>query len=161
MKIKIHSFDSIEKFAKSPFPPKTALISIGDPDEDPPEMDYKPEHYLRLSFEDISFEEIAEQYKLPDDVSEEALAKLIKTKNIPIFTQEQAEKIAEFIVPILPEIELLICQCYYGVSRSAGCAAAISEFLYGNGIEIFADYKYFPNKWVYRKLIEALRKQLN
>jgi predicted protein tyrosine phosphatase len=152
------SFKAIKKLAKSPFPPKTALISIGDPDEEPPKMDYKPEHILRLEFEDVSIEDILDDFKMPADVSEETLVKMIESKNIPIFTEKQAEEIAEFIIPLKPKIDLLICQCYHGQSRSAGCAAAISEYFYGNGIEIFADYNYYTNKRVYRKTIEALRK---
>gem|GEM_PF-2488057 len=49
--------------------------------------------------------------------------------------------------------------CEFGESRSAGCAAAIKEFYDGNGIEIFADERYYPNKIIFNKLLAALRKQ--
>ena len=44
----------------------------------------------------------------------------------------------------------------YGQSRSAGCAAAILEHFYRRGIDIFADYKYYPNQVVYHKIFDAL-----
>ena len=43
-----------------------------------------------------------------------------------------------------------------GCARSAACAAAIREHFYGEGIEIFADYRYYPNQLVYNKLKAAL-----
>ena len=46
----------------------------------------------------------------------------------------------------------IICQCEYGQSRSAGCAAAILEHFQGNGITIFRDYKYYPNKLIFNKV---------
>ena len=52
----------------------------------------------------------------------------------------------------------LICQCEYGQSRSAACAAAILEFYDKNGISIFADYRYYPNQLVYNKVKDALEK---
>ena len=54
----------------------------------------------------------------------------------------------------------IICQCEYGQSRSAACAAAIREHFYGEGIEIFADYRYCPNQLVYNKLKAALDAEL-
>ena len=44
----------------------------------------------------------------------------------------------------------------YDQSRSAGCAAAILEHFYRRGIDIFADYKYYPNQVVYHKVFDAL-----
>jgi predicted protein tyrosine phosphatase len=146
MIINIHSAESLAELARKPFPPKTALISITDYYDEPLEISHEPEHILRLSFEDISVE----------DLSEEELFKANKDKRL--FTKKQAEKIAEFILPIKDKIDLLICQCEYGVSRSSGCAAAISEYFYKNGIDIFADFKYTPNKLVYHRTIDALKR---
>ena len=52
----------------------------------------------------------------------------------------------------------IICQCEYGQSRSAGCAAAILEHYYKNGISIFADYRYYPNQLIFNKIYEALNR---
>ena len=50
----------------------------------------------------------------------------------------------------------IICQCEYGQSRSAGCAAEILEHFYRRGIDIFAAYEYYPNQVVYHKVFDAL-----
>ena len=51
----------------------------------------------------------------------------------------------------------IICQCDYGQSRSAACAAAILQHFEGRGIDIFADYRYYPNQLVYHKIFDALK----
>ena len=50
----------------------------------------------------------------------------------------------------------IICQCEYGQSRSAGCAAAILEHYEHRGIDIFRDYKYYPNQLIFNKIYDAL-----
>ena len=52
----------------------------------------------------------------------------------------------------------IICQCDYGQSRSAACAAAILEYYEKSGIQIFADYRYYPNQLVFNKILDALNK---
>ena len=52
----------------------------------------------------------------------------------------------------------IICQCEYGESRSSGCAAAIHEYFYKDGIKIFADYRYYTNQMVYHKVYDALER---
>ena len=65
---------------------------------------------------------------------------------------------AEFIYSAKADGYDIICQCEYGESRSSGCAAAILENFYKNGISVFADYRYYPNQVVYHKVLEALEK---
>ena len=50
----------------------------------------------------------------------------------------------------------IICQCEHGQSRSAACAAAIKEHFEKSGIDIFADYRYYPNQLIFNKLRDAL-----
>jgi hypothetical protein len=50
-----------------------------------------------------------------------------------------------------------VCQCEYGQSRSAACAAAIKEYYDHDGISIFADYRYYPNQLIFNKLLDALK----
>lgn len=69
----------------------------------------------------------------------------------------QARQIAEFITEKIKEGNDIICQCDYGISRSAGCAAAIMEMWGNRGIEIFADYRYSPNQFVYNKVLKELK----
>ena len=70
----------------------------------------------------------------------------------------EADALAEFIYSAKTDGYNIICQCEYGESRSSGCAAAILEHFYKNGISVFADYRYYPNQVVYHKVLEALEK---
>ena len=75
-----------------------------------------------------------------------------------LLTDCQAEEMAAFVRSVYASAELMICQCEFGQSRSAAVAAAVMEFFGRNGIDVFADDRYFPNKFVFRKVLEALRK---
>ena len=152
MKIEINSRERIEKFANEPFPAHTALISITDSDKDFPVLKNKPEYLLQLKFDDVTNEDI--EYHLGRKPTEAET--LMIAEKIHMFNDEQAAEVAAFIKPILRSAGLLICQCEYGQSRSAGIAAAVRQFLYNDGIEIFADERYYPNKLVYRKVFAAL-----
>jgi len=70
----------------------------------------------------------------------------------------EADALASFIYKAKKDGLDIICQCEYGQSRSAGCAAAILQHFSKNGIEIFADYRYYPNQLIYNKMLEALNK---
>lgn len=68
----------------------------------------------------------------------------------------EADALAAFIYRARGEGMDILCQCEYGQSRSAGCAAAILEHFEGRGIDVFADYRYYPNQLVYHKVFDAL-----
>lgn len=68
----------------------------------------------------------------------------------------EANEAAEFIIDAYKNGMNIICQCEYGESRSAGCAAAILEHFYHNGITVFTDYRRYPNRLIYHKIIDAL-----
>ena len=70
----------------------------------------------------------------------------------------EADALAEFIYKAKENGVDIICQCEYGQSRSAGCAAAILEHFESRGIDVFADYRYYPNQLVYHKVFDALEK---
>lgn len=161
MKIEIHSIKSIEDKSMLAWPPRTSLISIGDPDAPPPKLLHKPDHILRLVFDDITIEEVKEEFKLPGWVGDsvQKLTELLKQHNTFLFDEAMALRTAKFIYDHHDETDLLICQCHYGQSRSAGFAAAISEHFCGNGIEVFANEQYCPNKLVYHKMMVALENQ--
>ena len=141
--IKIFSRKQIEKLAQSSFQPKTALISVRDPDTESPKLKHKPLWILQLVFDDISSDEI-EDYK---------------GKEYTLFDEDMAEKIADFVTLHKEKVEMIICQCEYGQSRSAAIAAALYEFFYKSGVEIFADDRYYPNKLVFRLTLKALMKK--
>lgn len=163
MKIEIHSIKSITARAAFPFEPKTILISIGDTGSRPPVLVHKPEHILRLTFDDLTLEEVKLEYELPESLasSDERLTEFLRAGDVHIFSDEQAQQIANFVLRHNADAEVLICQCHYGQSRSAGCAAAVAEYLYGDGIDIFADDRYYPNKLVYRRVFKALEEYDN
>jgi predicted protein tyrosine phosphatase len=160
MKIEIHSIKSITTRAMLPFAPKTILISIGDTGAEPPKLINKPDHVLRLVFDDITLGEAKTELGLPEDItsSEEKIIEYLRSYNTHIFSDEQARQVAEFVLKHNGNTDVLICQCHYGQSRSAGCAAAITEYFNGNGIDIFTDDRFYPNKLVYRKVVEELAK---
>ena len=145
MKVEIHSIQSLKRRAHKPFAPDTALISIGDFGKELPLLEYKPAHILRMEFDDVPPSEI-------DYESSERYA-------FRLFSEEQANQIADFVYRYWESCGTLLCQCHYGQSRSAAVAAAIKEHFYHNGIEIFADEqeRYCPNVYVFRLTLRALR----
>lgn len=75
--------------------------------------------------------------------------------NYTTINDEQAETIASF-VKMNMNIEKIIVHCEAGISRSAGCAAAIMKYLKNDDTPIFNSSYYKPNMTVYRKVINAL-----
>ena len=71
----------------------------------------------------------------------------------------EANDLAKFIYEARADGLDILCQCDYGQSRSAACAAAILQHFEGRGIDIFTDYRYYPNQLVYHKVFDALEKQ--
>lgn len=68
----------------------------------------------------------------------------------------EAEELAKFIFNAKTAGLEIICQCADGQRLSAGCAAAIRQFFDGDGIEVFANYHYFPNRLMYHKIYNTL-----
>lgn len=139
----ILSRNQIEEIAISPFPANTALISVRDTDADAPKLQHKPLWLLQLVFDDISLDEL-DAYK---------------EKEYTLFNEQTAQQIADFIICHKDKAKTIICQCEYGQSRSAAIAAALAEFFWKSGINIFADERYFPNKLVFRLTLQALKKR--
>lgn len=148
MKIQIFSRCQIEELLREGFPEKTAVISFYDPEtslfiaEDYSPVDYKEktDRLFQVPLHDIDLSVLPE-YGLTYETY------------FP-----EADALAEFIYSAKADGYDIICQCEYGESRSSGCAAAILEHFYKNGISVFADYRYYPNQVVYHKVLEALEK---
>jgi len=154
MKIEIESRKNIKVRAQKPFPAHTALISITDFDDGFAVLKNKPEYRLQLKFDDVPgeiYNEIFNSYSTMTDTAR-------TIKELHVLSDEQAEEIAAFVKSIYCKANTLICQCEFGQSRSAGLAAAIRQYLYEDGIEVFADDRYSPNKLVYKKTLTALGK---
>ena len=144
MNITIHSRKSIIKLLRTNFPANTVVISFYDP----PEEGEKP----RM----IPFTEWAKLnvFQIPlDDISFDATAE--HKVNYGSYFPE-ADALAAFILEAAREGRDIICQCEDGRSLSAGCAAAIHEYLFGDGVFVFADYRYAPNQMVFHKVYNAL-----
>lgn len=152
MNIKIMSRDAVEMFCEHPFVKDTALISITDYGYDFAELKNKPQYLLRLAFDDVDGDVFIDE--LGDNPSAEEKLKI--EKKYHMFSDAQATQVAEFVDGVWDKVDVIICQCEHGQSRSAAIAAAISEFKFENGIEIFADFSYYPNKFVFRKVFSVL-----
>lgn len=146
--------DDIEMFCEHPFVEKTALISITDYDYDFAQLKNKPHHLLQLAFDDVDGDVFVDES--PKNPSAEDEVKI--EKKYHMFLDEQALQVAEFVNEVWDTVDQIICQCEHGQSRSAAIAAAIMQYKYRNGIDIFADDNYYPNKFVYRKVFDFLIK---
>ena len=148
MKVTIYSRDEIEDIiSKGAFPDNTAVISFYDPAIKRLDKSYTYVDYSNIC--DMVF------YSELDDLDIDVLCD--KGYTYETYFSE-AEDMARFIIKAYSQGRDIICQCEYGQSRSAGCAAAIMEHFDHNGIEVFADYRRFPNQMVFNKLRDALDK---
>lgn len=141
MVVKVKSRAELYKMAVQPFPPRTAVISICDSDAPIVQLQNPPDFLLRLAFDDVY---ALYGYEADDDTI------------FVSFSERQAEEIAGFVAQHKDEVGTIICQCEMGQSRSAAVAAAISEWLNGDGIRFFADDRYSPNLYVFRTLYKVL-----
>jgi len=157
MKIKITGRQGIEAFAKEPFSPHTALISITDSGGEFAALEHQPEHLLQLRFDDITSQDAQEEFEHHRGRKPTEDEKHLLAEQFHLISDAQAREIAAFVNKVKDSAALLICQCEYGESRSAAVAAAVIEHFQGSGIVVFADDRYFPNKMVYRKVYEALK----
>lgn len=145
MDVKIYSRKAMEELLKDNVLENTAVISFYDPPSKrnpkvtvPVDYTGKCDRVFPVAIHDIDLE-ILRDYGLTYDTY------------FP-----EAEKLAEFIYKAKQDGFDIICQCEYGQSRSAACAAAILEHFCKTGISIFVDYRYYPNQVVYHKVFDAL-----
>lgn len=117
-----------------------AVISFYDVGDDENRVDYSGvcDRVLYIGIDDIDREELYDSGDSFDTFFPEA------------------NRTAEFIIDSYNSGLDIICQCEYGQSRSAGCAAAILEHYYHNGISVFSDYGCYPNLLIYHKILNAL-----
>jgi len=139
MKVDIYSINKIRELIKTHVPQNAAIISF----------------YSKK--EPFDFSGVCDRvfYVMIPDIDIELLSKYGYTYETYM---ENANSLAEFIYDSKQNGLDIICQCDYGQSRSAACAAAILQHFEGRGIDIFADYRYYPNQLVYHKVTEALER---
>lgn len=150
MKVSIYSREAIEALLQEGVPTNTTIISFYDPQTTRTPKGYEPVDYsginnpvIQIPLHDIDLEILGE-YNLTYET---------------YFPDAQA--VAAFICSAFESGMDILCQCEYGQSRSAACAAAIMEYFYGKGISIFADYRYYPNQLVFHKVMDALKAYQN
>ena len=128
------------------------MISITDFGYNFATLKNKPDCFFQISFDDVDndvFEDELDRKPLDAEKS------LIENK-YHMLSDEQAKQISDFYKNVCNDVELIICQCEHGQSRSAAIAAAFLEYREKSGITIFADDNYFPNKVVFRKVLGCL-----
>ena len=146
MKAAILSRKEARRMIEDGFPENAAVISFYDPKSRRTPIDYKP----------LSYDGICDRvfYVGIHDIDIEILGDygLSFETYFP-----EAPALADFIRRAAEDGCQIICQCEYGQSRSAACAAAIKEYYDKSGIEVFADYRYYPNQLIFNKLLAALK----
>lgn len=140
MNISVMSRPKMEKMLEKDISPNIVIISFKDT-KDCSEIDFRKvsNRVFQITLDDVDFDELNEY-----------------GRDIDTYFPE-VEELAQFIKEAILQNMDIICQCEYGQSRSAACAAAILEAFEGNGISVFSDYRYYPNKLIYNKLIKALK----
>ncbi len=152
MRLKIMSRKKIEDYFSNPLNQKVAVISLTDYDYYFAELKYEPQFLLQLKIDDVDYDvfkdELGEDYSIEDTYKIE--------EQYHMMNNEQSKTIAEFVNEVWNKVEIIICQCEHGQSRSAAVGAAILEYKYKKAIDIFANPKYYPNKFIYWKVLNAL-----
>ena len=146
MEVSIYSRNSIKELIEKGFPQNTAVISFYTPKD---KRDYEEN---RVNYDGVCNKVF---YVGIPDIDIEILSEYGYTYKTYL---AEADELAKFIYEAKADGLDIICQCDYGQSRSAACAAAILEHFEGRGIDIFVDYRYYPNQLVYHKIFDALEK---
>ena len=146
MEVSIYSREAVKELIEKGFPQNTAVISF-----------YTPRNKRDYEENRVNYDGICNKFfyvGIPD-IDIEILADYGYTYDTYL---AEADELARFIYEAKADGLDIICQCDYGQSRSAACAAAILQHFEGRGIEVFADYRYYPNQLVYHKVFDALEK---
>ena len=145
MKVEIYSRKAIKELMDKGFPQNVAVISF-----------YTPSNKLEGMQSPVDYSGICNNvfYVGIPDIDIEILADYGYTYESYL---AKTNELAKFIYEAKANSRDIICQCDYGQSRSAACAAAILQHFEGRGIDIFADYRYYPNQLVYHKIFDALK----
>jgi len=143
---------AMEKLSRLPFADNVAVISITDCGYPPVTFENEPRHLLRLSFNDKGLDDFWDE----ENAFEQTEKEEYEARN-NVISQKQAADIAEFYFKTVDNgADTVICQCEQGMSRSAAVMAAILEYEYQRGIEVFSDKRSYPNKTVFKRVLKAL-----
>ncbi len=146
MEVSIYSRKAIKELMDKGFPQNTGVISF-----------YTPKNKREYGENRVNYDDICDKvfYIGIPDIDIEILGDYGYTYETYL---AEADELAKFIYEARADGFDIICQCDYGQSRSAACAAAILQHFSKNGIDVFTDYRYYPNQLVYHKVFDALEK---
>lgn len=117
----------------------SAIISITDSDKINIVFEKTAENNIR-SILLLQFDDVEAHSHAPNEV---------------IISNEDAKKIVKFVNANKNKVDCFVVNCEGGISRSAGCCAAIMLALTGDDSEIFNNPSKCPNMTVYRKVLNA------
>ena len=70
-----------------------------------------------------------------------------------VFTNQNAQEIINFVEKNRNKMNLVVCQCDAGISRSSATAAALSFIYNGDDSWVFDNRKYSPNELIYNTIL--------
>ena len=146
MEVSIYSRKAVKELIENGFPQSVAVISF-----------YTPKNKREYEEKRVDYDGVCDRVFIVGipDIDIEILSDYGYTYDTYL---AEADELAKFIYEAKADSLDIICQCDYGQSRSAACAAAILQQFEGRRIDVFADYKYYPNQLVYHKVFDALEK---
>ena len=145
MNVEVFSKFSIPKLIASGFPENTAVISFYSPVNGSEKNKFNYEGVCQDVF----------YVGVYDITSIESFAEYGYTNETFL---AEADELAQFIYDVKQRGMNIICQCEFGSSRSAACAAAILEHFDKRGSVILSNDRYHPNQIIYKKILLALEK---
>lgn len=146
MRIKVFDRKRAVEQSRVDFAEDKIIISISTPGEEFPE--FYEQNYSILDILFLSFYDIEDENEIRSVATDGQ-----------IFNDDMAAQIAEFVrfwSKKNDNVNIWV-HCDAGVSRSAGVAAALQKYFYGDDSMYFSnDGKYFPNMLCYTKTLEKL-----
>lgn len=119
------------------------VISIHDPSDSPAPL---AENSARRAVLNLAFHDWDDKQKI-------TIENMENKNSYVFFSEKQAREVFHFVQTWAAHVEIIICQCDAGISRSAGMAAALSRIL--NGMDEYFFKHYVPNSRVYRLMLNA------
>lgn len=143
-------FDA-SQYCKEPHKTDSAIISISTPNvgycglEIEPTNENRVVAILRLEFMDADRPGDNDVYGNPTTVDD-------------LMNDREAKRVVNFVERY--KDKRILVHCDAGISRSSAVAAAILKHYTGNDDMIFDSRWYNPNRWVYRKVLEAFESEV-
>lgn len=144
-------FDA-SQYCKEPHKTDSAIISISTPNIDYSYIKVEPTDenrvvaILNLEFMDADCPGDNDVYGNPTTISD-------------LMSDKDAKTVVDFVETY--KDKRILVHCDAGISRSSAVAAAILKHYTGNDDMIFDSRWYNPNRWVYRKVLEAFESEVD